>query len=300
VHGDATIKAQVRHDSASTHLTADATASIDGGTAFWAGTLRGGSTRLQVAAAISEKDFTIERLTLTGRTLSLSASGSASRTAAQELNARWDLALSDLATLSPTLAGTLNLSGKINGPANALSAVAELTSTLSIRGSPSGTVSASVHADGLPKAPRGTVEAHGTLDGAPLLLNVSLERGKGGEVRALIQHADWKSAHIDGDLTSGADVAQARGNLHLRMSQLADLDRLLGSDIQGSVAGSLALTPDPVRSPRRGDRRHFDHCAIVRHRHDGCIEPAACRAVAGCWRRASKCDHHGTTECDGE
>jgi translocation and assembly module TamB len=248
VHGDATIKAQVRHDSASTHLSADATASIDGGTAFWAGTLRGGSTRLQFAAAMSEKDFTIERMTLTGRTLSLSASGSASRTAVQELNARWDLALSDLTTLSPTLAGTLKLSGKINGPANALAAVAELTSTLSIRGSPSGTVSASVHADGLPKAPRGTVEAHGTLDGAPLLLNVSLDRGKGDEVRALIQHADWKSAHIDGDLTSGANVAQARGNLHLRMSQLADLDRLLGSDIQGSVAGSLALTPVGTRS----------------------------------------------------
>jgi translocation and assembly module TamB len=80
------------------------------------------------------------------------------------------------------------------------------------------------------------------------MLNVSLERGKGDEVHALIQHADWKSAHIDGDLTSGADVAQARGNLHLRMSQLADLNRLLGSNIQGSVAGSLALTPAGTRS----------------------------------------------------
>lgn len=248
VHGDATIKGQLTHDSASTRLTADATATIDGGTEIWADTLRGGSTRLQLAAALTDKDITIERMTLTGRALSLSLSGSATRTAAQEVNAHWDLGLSDLALLSPTLAGTLKLSGKINGPSNALSVVAELTSTLSIRNSPSGTVSASVHADGLPKAPRGTVEAHGDLDGAPLLFDVSLERGKRDEVHAVVHHADWKSAHIEGDLASGADVAQARGNLRLRMSQLADLDRLLGTDIRGSVAGSLGLTPAGSRS----------------------------------------------------
>ncbi|MDB6090601.1 MAG: hypothetical protein JWN85_3385 [Gammaproteobacteria bacterium] len=243
VHGDATLKAQVTRNSASTHLSAEATAGIDGGNAIWAGALRGGNTRMQLTAALTDQNVTIEKLTLTGHTLSLSLNGSAARTAAQELNARWELSLSDLAALSPTLAGDLTLSGKANGPSNALSAALDVTSTLSIRGSPTGTVSASVRADGLPKAPRGTMEAHGNLDGAPLLLDVSLERGTGDSVHAVIRHADWKSAHIEGDLASGAELARAQGNLRLRMGQLADLDRLLGTHIQGNVAGSLTLTP---------------------------------------------------------
>ncbi len=243
VRGDATIKAEVTHDTTSTHLTADTTATLDGGSEVWAGLVRGGSTRLQLAAAMTDKEFSVEKLTLTGRALSLSLNGSAARTAAQELNARLELSLSNLAALSPTLAGTLKLSSKINGPSNALSAAADLTSTLSIRGSPTGTVSATVHADGLPGAPRGTVEAHGNLDGAPLQVNASLVRGNGDEVHAVIQRADWKSAHIDGDVASGSDMAQMRGNLRIRMSQLADLNRLFGTTIQGSVAGTLGLTP---------------------------------------------------------
>jgi len=98
---------------------------------------------------------------LTGRALSLSLKGSAtqqpaassrngrpddvhssSAAAAKELDARWDLNVSDLAALSPTLAGTLKLSGRIKGLSNALTADGELTSTLSIRDSPRGTVSA--------------------------------------------------------------------------------------------------------------------------------------------------------------
>jgi translocation and assembly module TamB len=248
VRGDATIKAQLTRNSGTTGLTADVDAGIDGGTAIWAGVLRGGRSRLQLAAALSDQNLTIDRLLLTGPGVSLSLNGSSTLPAAEQLNARWELKLSDLTKVSPTLGGTLNLSGKINGPRNALSAAADLTATLSIRGSQSGTVFASVHADGLPSAPRGTVEAHGEVDGAPLLLNVSLERASGNTVHAVIQHADWKSAHIDGDLQGGADVAQARGTVHLHMTQLGDLDRLLDTPIQGSVAGSLALTPVGSRS----------------------------------------------------
>jgi translocation and assembly module TamB len=243
VQGDADIKAHVKRGASSTSLTVDATANIDGGTAVWAGTVRGGPARLQLAAEMSDKQFSIERMQLTGRAISLSAKGTAERTDAQELDARLDLSLPDLATLSPALAGDLKLSGKFKGPSNSLSADTDLTSTLSIHGSPRGTVSATVHADGLPKSPRGTIEAHGDLDGAPLQLDVALERGEGDVVHAMIRRADWKSAHADGDVTSGADVARTRGNVRLRMGQLSDLNRLLGSTLQGSVTGSLALTP---------------------------------------------------------
>jgi len=243
VQGDATIKARVARDAKATHLTADANANIDGGAAAWAGLVRGTNTRLQLAGALSDATITVDKLQLTGHALSLSANGTVARNATRDLSARLEIGLSDLTQLSAALAGTLKVSAKINGPSDSLSTVADLTSTLSVHGSPQGTLSASVHADGLPKAPRGTVEAHGDLDGAPLELNVALERAAGNQLHAVVRHADWKSAHIEGDLTSGADVSQTHGNLLLRMGQLADLDRLAGSNLQGNVAGNLKLMP---------------------------------------------------------
>ena len=248
VQGDADIKAKVKQDGTATSLTADVNANIDGGAAVWAGTVRGGPARLQLAAELTDKQISIERLQLTGRAISLLAKGTAARTDEQDLDGRLELSLPDLARVSPALAGTLNLSGKVKGPSTSLSADTELTSTLSIHGSPPGTVSATVHANGLPKSPRGTVEAHGDLDGAPLQLDVELQRGEGDVVHAMIRRADWKSAHADGDLTSGTDIASARGNVHFRMTQLSDLNRLLGSALQGSVGGSLALAPAAGRS----------------------------------------------------
>jgi translocation and assembly module TamB len=243
IRGDADIKAHVKYSESSTNLTADATANIDGGAAAWAGLVRGGSARLQIAGGLTDKQVTIERLQLNGRAISLSGSGTSARTDAQELSAKLDLTLPDLTMVSPTVVGSLKLAGRIKGPVNSLTADTDLTSTLSIHGSPQGTLSATVHADGLPKSPRGTVEAHGDLDGAPLRLNVSLEQGSGNVYHAVIQHADWKSAYAEGDVTSGADVAQAKGNVRFRMGQLSDLNRLLESTLQGSVSGTLALTP---------------------------------------------------------
>ncbi|MFL6602955.1 MAG: translocation/assembly module TamB domain-containing protein [Steroidobacteraceae bacterium] len=243
VRGDADIKAQVKRDATSTNLTADVNGNIDGGVAVWAGTVRGGPARLQLAAELTDRKISIERLQLTGRAISLLVKGTAARNDEQQLDGRLDLSLPDLASLSPALAGTLNLSGKVKGPVTSLSADTELTSTLSIHGSPPGTVSATVHAGGLPKSPRGTVEAHGDLDGAPLQLEVELQRGEGEVVHAMIHRADWKTAHAEGDLTSGTDIAGARGNVRFRMTQLSDLNRLLGSALQGSVGGGLSFTP---------------------------------------------------------
>jgi translocation and assembly module TamB len=243
VSGAANIKAQITHDPSSTHLTADMSAAIDGGKEAWAELVRGGNTRLEVAGALTDQKISIERLQLAGRAISLSASGTLARTDAQELETRVDLSLPDLSKVSTALAGTLKLSGKVTGPINSLSAATDLTSTLSVHGSPTGTVSATVHADGLPKKPRGTVQAHGDLDGAPLVLDVSVEQEGNATMHAVIHHADWKTAHIDGDVRSGADVAQARGDVKLRMSQLGDLDRLLGTTLRGSIAGNLTLTP---------------------------------------------------------
>lgn len=253
VKGKAILQAHVIRATSSMNLTADVNGNIDGGAASWAGLLRGGETRLQLAGAITDAKIQVDKLQLNGPAITLGANGSVARTGTQELDVRLNLGLPDLAKVSPEVTGTLKLSGQVSGPVNSLSTTADLTSTLSVHGSRTGTVAASVHADGLPKEPRGTIEAHGDLDGAPLQLNVSLERDKGDAVHATIRRADWKSAHLEGDIASGAAIAQARGNLRLRMDQLGDLNRLLGNTLQGSVAGNVTLTPAGAQSRARID-----------------------------------------------
>jgi translocation and assembly module TamB len=257
VKGNATLKARVTRTSRATKLTTDIDANLDGGTASWAGLVRGGNTRLQLAGAMTDTKITVDKLDLTGRALSVGASGSIARSATPNLDVRVNVNLPDLKQILPTTAGTLKLSARVNGPSTALNTSADLTSTLSIHGSPQGTVTASVRAEGLPKAPRGTIEAHGDLDGAPLVLNVALERDK-DLIHAIVRRADWKSAHIEADISSGKEISQARGHMLLRMGQLADLDRLLGSTLQGSVAGNIRLIPAPHRSQAQIDLEAHD------------------------------------------
>jgi translocation and assembly module TamB len=243
LRGGADLRAHITRDNSTIHLIAEANGNIDGGKAAWAGLLRGGTTRVQLDTLVTDEAITLDRLQLNGHAISLSARGTAGRTDAQKINARLDLKLPDLSRVSPTLVGTAELSTKLKGLATALSSDTELTSKLSIRGSPNGTISASLHAEDLPKTPHGTIAAHGDLDGAPLQLNVSLEYGSGDIYHVILQHVDWKSAHAQGDITSSAAIARAKGNARFRMDQLSDLNRLLGSTLQGSVSGSLALVP---------------------------------------------------------
>ena len=246
--GNAAVKAQIRRSGSDTHLTADLTGMIDGGAASWAGLLRGGPTRLQLATVLDDKQVNIQKLSLTAPALSAALSGTAARADTKDLNIRMDVGLPDLAKMSPTVAGSLKVSGKLSGPSNDLSTDVQLTSTLSVRGSPTGTVTASVRANGLPKEPRGDIKAQGSLDGAPLLVDISLQQEASHTLHAIVRSADWKSAHIKGDLSApldggGSRIDRANGNMRIEMTQLADLNRLLGSSLQGGISGQLALRP---------------------------------------------------------
>ncbi len=96
---------------------------------------------------------------------------------------------------------------------------------------------------GLPSAPSGSLEAHGQVDDAPLYVDVELERGPAAALHTVIRRAEWKSAHIDGDITVATAVAQTHGRLQLQMGRLADLQHLIGVEIGGSLRGEAALNP---------------------------------------------------------
>jgi translocation and assembly module TamB len=254
VAGSALVNAQLRHDAAATHLSLDASAALGVGTEIWSGAV-GDRATLQLSGALSDRTVTLESMKFTGRAATLSASGEMSRpvpgprgSSPASLRARWDLVVRDLTALSPTLAGTLEGSGTLQGQVTALAGEAQLKSTLSVRGSPPGTVTAAVKMHGLPSSPSGTLVAQGMLDGAPLQVDLAVERAPGSSFRALVHRADWKSAHADGEISIEPNAAQSHGQLRLQMGQLADLRDLLGTNIGGNFAATVVVHPDPKRT----------------------------------------------------
>jgi translocation and assembly module TamB len=254
IRGSALIKAQLKMEDEATHVTLDATAALDPGTDVWSGAV-GDRATLALSGALTGRAVVIDSMKFAGRAVSLTANGEITRPqpGSQNLNpsavrANWDFMVSDLKLLSPFLSGTLKANGKVAGPSTALAAEAQMSSTLSVRGSPTGTISAAIKLRGLPSAPTGTLLAQGSLDGAPLRVDVAVERSQAGFVRALIHGADWKSAHVDGDITVATATAQMHGQLRLQMDQLAELQDLLGTKVEGSLAGTVELHPDQGRT----------------------------------------------------
>lgn len=244
LRGSAVIAAQLAGYPAATRIKLDANAALTPGAQAWARAL-GNRARLEFSGAFRQDVLSIDELKLSGRAIQLSATGSVGNRA---VDGRWEVSLPDLSTVSAVLAGSLKGSGSVQGPPAALAANAKLSSTLSVRGSPSGDLSADVRVRGLPAAPNGTLAVQGSLDGAPLDLAVSMERSAARVLHAVIHHASWKSAHAEGDLNLTTDKQQLHGQLTASVQQLQDLQRLLGMDIAGSVAGNLRLQPDGRRT----------------------------------------------------
>jgi translocation and assembly module TamB len=244
VRGSALINAQLAGYPTATRIKLDANAEIVPGTQVWAGAL-GERARFVFSGAFKDGSLSVESAKLTGRAIMLSAAGSVG---GRNIDGRWELSLPDLGAVSAVLAGNLKGTGSVQGPISALAADAKLSSTLSVRGSPSGELSADVKVRGLPSAPNGTLAAKGTLDGAPLNLDVSMERSTERVLRAVIHQASWKSAHAEGDLNLATDKQEVHGQLTVSVARLQDLQRLLGMDVAGSLAGNLSLRPDGQRT----------------------------------------------------
>ncbi|HVN47002.1 MAG TPA: translocation/assembly module TamB domain-containing protein [Steroidobacteraceae bacterium] len=218
-----------------------------------------GRSHIELKGRMSAGSVDIERLALTGANLEVSAQGDAQRGTAGErralrsIRARYAANLKDMQALSPALGGTLALTGEAEGPIRSLSARLQLTSRLSVRQRPAETLKASLEAQGLPSRPSATLEAQGHLAGAPLALDASLERAASGAFHIAVRRAEWKSARMEGDLTTGAHLTPGRGQLRFSMARLEDLESLLGASIKGSLAGNLALRPVSGRTHAEGE-----------------------------------------------
>src|SRR5260221_7912759 len=250
VRGNATINGRLARGGGGITVAADADLGVTGGAAAWIPTV-GPKVTLKIEGGMTDDGIKVQTLRVAGNGMTLTAGGTASRQPSEaaagdfikDLKARWQLEVADAAVLSSDVAGDLKASGELSGAPTALAADAEVTSHLSVRGSQSGTVEATLHARGLPKSPSGAIQAHGVLDGAPLELDAALERNSSKAFRLLVRRADWKSAHLEGDMTADAPLTQSHGQLHLHVGQPDEFDRLLGTNLTGNVNGSVGFLP---------------------------------------------------------
>jgi translocation and assembly module TamB len=250
LHGSVTLDADLKLGSLEDTAEVTAAMNLTSGASRWA-RLLGAHPSLALSAGLAGDHISVQNLRLVASGTTASASGAATRlpdaAAGQEpikdLQVKWQIDSSDLAVLSADLAGSLKASGQLAGSLSALQVDADATSQLSVRGSAMGDLQASVHARGLPLRPSGTIQAHGMLDGSPLNLDAQLDRLGDDDYRLLVRQADWKSAHLEGDATTDANFNGSRGQMRLSVADLGDFDRLLGSNIAGSLTGSLGFTP---------------------------------------------------------
>jgi translocation and assembly module TamB len=257
LNGDATVKGRIERRPSDLGVSIDANATLAGGGPSWTA-LVGERVALGLSGALSDTTFTIDRLNLAGKAWTLRASGNAERPAAappaakaaglatvvKSVDVRFTLDVTDLGIVASSLGGTLQASGRLSGPATALSSDATLKSVLSVRGSAPGAVTAELHASGLPTAPSASAAANGILDGAPLDLVVALSRVGRTGLHAKIERGTWKSAKLDGDWSMESTLADSRGQVHVHVGELGDLGSLLGRDIRGKLEGSTQFTPE--------------------------------------------------------
>ncbi|HEY1930571.1 MAG TPA: translocation/assembly module TamB domain-containing protein [Acetobacteraceae bacterium] len=242
LQGQTALNLQVSRHADTTDVALNGTLAVTGGQAQ-AQALLGDAAHIDLAASVTGHNATLQRLHITGRQVDATAQGGLIDNVA---NLDWTLRVADLSAVEPTLSGQLQAQGQVSGQEADLTATADVTGEIGTPGVQSGPVSIKLRAEGLPNKPRGSLTAQGALLGAPVNVALDVQQQTGG-FQVTIQHADWKSLNGGGELTLPHGAKLPVGQLHLRMTRLADLQPLLGKAINGSVTASVNATDTAAR-----------------------------------------------------
>ena len=199
-------------------------------------TLIGENATLAVAGSMTGSDFTLDRATIDGKGLYVSAHGNSTGGA---VDLAWGATLPDLAALAPNLSGPLSVEGRLHGPQDNLALNMESHGQIAVPGVPSGPVDATVVATGLPAHPSGQIDVRGQLAGAPITVSSKIQRGDDGGTQVTLSRAQWKSLNAQGDLTLPPGAVFPLGRMQLRATRLADLSPLIGMQLAGSIDATL-------------------------------------------------------------
>jgi translocation and assembly module TamB len=231
LQGHTTLHLAATRTDATTRLDVTGDVGITGGPAP-APVLIGPAATVALAATMTGGDISITRLALTGAQFSASAHGGL-------IGGKLDLAavvtLPDLAALAPGVQGSLTATSRVTGPTGDFALTTDLAGSIATPGFPRTPLAVRIAAGGLPAAPAGTVTASATLAGAPLALEAAVQRLADGTLHLAVSKADWKTAHLDADVTLPPGAAVPQGHLALRMADLAQLRPFLGPASGGDV-----------------------------------------------------------------
>jgi translocation and assembly module TamB len=202
----------------------------------------------------------IDRLSLDGQAVHLALTGSqtaappglrtgiqpggAARMAAGTVDATLHLAVDDLRRALPSLRGQAAVNLAVAGAMDDMTATAHLQGQLGTAETPVGPIMLDTVFHHLPATPQGTVLAQGSLDGAPLSVAADLEQDAQGLRTLDLAHLDWKSASGKGHLVLTPGHIVPLGTLDVQMTRLADLSRLVGQDLSGSLVASVRTSDD--------------------------------------------------------
>lgn len=218
------------------------------------------SLRAAMQSAVGDRPalLRIDRLALDGQAVHLAVSGSRSTAPALDpvtggkagaaINATAKLAIDDLQRASPAMRGQAGLTLAVTGPMSDLSATAHLEGQLGTQAMPAGPIMLDAVFHHLPTHPQGTLMAKGTLDDAPLSIAADLEQDPQGRRTIDLAHLDWKSLSGSGHLVLNPHRVTPLGTLDVQMERLADLSRLVGQPVSGSLKASIRTT-NPTSDP---------------------------------------------------
>ena len=208
---------------------------VSGGQAPLAALLAPNCT-LSAALAFDERGLAITHAELDASNAKAAAHG---RVDPQGLDLDWKASLSDLAALSPRLAGTASAKGEIEGLSPRLTLSADADGEVAFNGTKSGPLRLKARVRELPQRPVGELQLSGSVDQAPIDLEVNAQSLPDGTLEAKIQHGEWKSARLQGQMRWPAGAKAPQGELELAMEHLEDLAPLLGQPLQGSVSSRI-------------------------------------------------------------
>lgn len=256
LHGNAGMSAQFArpdHADGETRLTSEGTLAVTGGQAQAAGLIGPtGHFALDVGlqpvatthTAPATQHVAFKSLTVDGQALHLTTQGGVTLDRDMDLSA--SLALPDLSKLLPSLRGDTTLALTAKG------ALKDFEASLEAHGSPGtatmapGPVVLAASMKHLPSAPQGQVDLHGTVDRAPLKLNLVAGENEAGDRSLTLDTLSWNTLHGQGALTLPAGQVVPLGKLDIGIDRLADFRAMLGQALSGNL--SLGLKSEMVEN----------------------------------------------------
>jgi translocation and assembly module TamB len=240
LHGSTALTVRTSEQGSGEQASVDGTIGLTSGMAPIVA-LVGPNAKIGATVALNGQNITISRFDFAGAKLSANAHGTDNNGA---LALDYAVHLADMAAVTPTVNGTVDATGHVQGQQTNLAVQTDLRGDLGAQGVPRGPVTASIRMTGLPGAPAGDVTAQGQFAGAPLQLAVHVARATDGSMSADISRADWRSLHADGHFALAAGAKLPTGKATLRMTRLDDLRPVIGQAVTGSVTADIALDQD--------------------------------------------------------